>query len=58
MRLAVHRGTGYQELLYIFFSAARPATKDEKTTHGLWEKRAPIAEAVYIGIYMYTYIYT
>ena len=56
MRLAVHRGTGYQELLYIFFSAARPATKDEKTTHGLWEKRAPIAEAVYI--YMYTYIYT
>jgi len=53
MRLAVHRGTGYQELLYHFFSA-RPATKNEKTTHGLWEKRALIAEAVYI--YMYTYI--
>lgn len=56
MRLAVHRGTGYQELLYNFCSAARPATKDGKKNHGLWKKRAPIAEAVYI--YMYTYIYT
>ena len=48
-----YRLSGTPVPFFVRLLAGKPKMK--KTTHGLWEKRAPIAEAVYI--YIYTYIY-